>query len=201
MVTYRDHLQQLDHLHELAWREAKRLRSTVIGPEEYLLAILHPEMSRSIAAQSLRDCGITREAIAELCRHHATNEIDGGPQLNPAGYRLVASAEGIAAGLGASQVTPEHVLLAFLWDPDRSALQLKQFGSSREQVRARLAERGVDLPQPELPSPDPRRWGTKIDVPLDELWILLRELLQKRRSPCCLVDDGPLLVRERLSIV
>jgi hypothetical protein len=148
-----------------------------VGPEEYVLAILHPEAGESIAARALKDCGISREALAELAEpKRSKEEIEGGPQLNPAAYAFKGRAEGIAAGMGATEVLPEHVLLAFLWDPDRSMRQLEQFGASREQVRARLAELGVDLPQGELPPPDPRRWGPRVDVSLEELQILLREL-------------------------
>lgn len=177
MGGYRGHLRRLDHVRTLAWREAKRLHSTAIGPEEFVLAILHPEAGESIAARALRDCGISREALARLTEaKRSEEEIEGGPQLNPAAYRFEGTAEGIAAGLGALEATPEHLILAFIWDPDWSSPQLEQVGTSREAVRSRLAELGVELPQAELPVPDPRRWGPRVDVPLDELWILLREL-------------------------
>jgi hypothetical protein len=172
----REHLKELDSLHDLAWSEAKRLGSAAIGPKEFVLAILHPEAGGAVAAQALRDCGIGREALAELTMRKRTRKaIEGGPQLNPAAYRLKGLAEGIAVGLGAADVRAEHVLLAFLWERDFSWVFAK-LGSSRELVRARLAELGVDLPQPDLPPPDPRRWGPSVEVALDELWILLREL-------------------------
>ena len=177
MVEYRAHLRRLDRLSHLAWQEAKRLRSVSIGPEEFLLAILHLEAGDSLAAQALRDSGVDSDALTRLVEHKASEqEIEGGPQFSPAGYMLISRAEGMAAALGASEVTPEHVLLAFLWDPDRSAGPLGQLGSSREQVRVRLADLGLDLPQVELPAPDPRRWGAQVEVSLDELWVLIREL-------------------------
>ncbi len=176
-MEYRAHLRRLDLLRHLAWQEAKRLHLTAIGPDELLLGILHPEAGDSIAAVALRDSGVNARALTELVERRASKqEIEGGPQYNPAGYMLMSLAEGMAAALGASEVAPEHLLLAFLWDPDRSAWQLEQIGSSREQVRARLADLGIDLPQAELPAPDPRRWGASVEVSLDELWILIREL-------------------------
>lgn len=176
MGEFRGHLRRLDHLGHLAWREAKRLGATAIGPEEFVLAILHPEAGESIAARALRYCGLSRETLAELTEPKRTREkIEGGPQRNPAAYLLKGRAEGIAAGLGAPEVAPEHVLLAFLWDP-RSSGELERLGASRENVRARLAELGGELPQAELPVPDPRRWGPRVDVPLAELCILVREL-------------------------
>jgi hypothetical protein len=190
---YREHLKEQDRLHHLAWSEARRLRSTIIGPEEFVLAILHPEAGDSVAAQALRDCGIGREAFAELTMpKRSKKEIHGGPQLNPAAYRLEGLAEGIAAGLGATEVRAEHILLAFLWEPYFSHWVFDKLGSSRELVRARLAELGVDLPQSELPPPDPRRWGPTVQVSLDELWILLRELgyVLPEGAQICFNHDG-----------
>jgi hypothetical protein len=177
MGNHRAHLRELDRLAHLAWQEAQRLRSTVIGPEEFLLALLHPEAGDSVAAQALRECGITRNAVEELTRRQQREEeIPGGPQYNPAGQHLTYMAEGIAAGLGESEVRAEHVLLAYLWEPEHSASELEQLGTSREDVRTRLAMLGIDLPQPGLPAPDPRKYGPDVDVALDDLWILLREL-------------------------
>jgi hypothetical protein len=97
------------------------------------------------------------------------------PKLNPAVIELTSRAEGIAAALGSAEVSAEHVLLAYLWDPTSDG-QLAQLGTSREAVRSHLAELGTSLPQAALPAPDPRRWGSRTDVPVDELWILLGEL-------------------------
>ncbi|MDQ6605018.1 MAG: hypothetical protein M3Z06_00550 [Actinomycetota bacterium] len=125
----------------------------------------------------LGECGIDRDGFTRLVeRHVSEKEIEGGPHLNPACYMLMSVAEGMAAGLGAFEVTAEHVLLGYLWNPG-SEWQLEHLGSRRQQrVRTRLADLGVSLPQAELPATDPRRWGPKVDVSLDELWVLLREL-------------------------
>jgi len=176
MGEHRGHLRRLDQLGHLAWREAKRLRSMAVGPEEYVLAILHPEASESLAARALRDCDISRDALAELTESKSSQEqVEGGPQLNPAAYRFLGTAEGIAAGMGAPEVTAEHVLAAFLWDPHHSS-RLERIGASREEVRIRLVELGAEFPPAGLPAPDPRRWGPKVDVRLEELEVLLREL-------------------------
>lgn len=177
MGDYRAHLRQLDELTYLAWREARRLGSTVIGPEELVLAILHPEADDSAAAQALRACGVDRAALEALTGpQRQKDEIPGGPQHSPASYQLTFLAEGIAAGLGDSEVRAEHVLLAYLWAPECSARDLEHLGTSREDVLAELTARGVDVPQHMLPASDPRRYGPSVDVSLDELWILLRQL-------------------------
>ena len=178
MPEFGEHVNGLDQLRRLAWSEAKRLDCMVIGPEELVLAILHPDAGDSAAARALRDCGVGRDELGELTalKGAATTELEHGPQLNPAAYRMLGMAEGIAAGSGAAAVTADHVLLAFLWEPRFSQGVFERYGSSRELVRARLAEQGVDLAQEELPPPDPRRWGPSVDVALDELPVLVREL-------------------------
>lgn len=177
MGDYRAHLRELDRLAGLAWQEARRLRLTGIGPEEFLLAILHPDAGDSAAARALRVCGVTREAVEGLVRRQQSEEeIAGGPQYNPAGQSLISLAEGIAAGLSDTEVRGEHLLLAYLWEPDHSAWELEDLGTSREDVLRQLAALGVGVPQPALPSPDPRKYGPEVDVTLDELWILLPEL-------------------------
>lgn len=177
MGDYRAHLRELDELAHLAWREAKRLRSTVIGPDEFLLALLHPQAGESPAAQALRACGVTREAVEEMTgRGQRDEDVPDGPQYSPAGLNLENMAEGLAAGLGDRAVRAEHVLLAYLWEPHNSAWQLERLGTSRDEVLGRLATLGVDVPRPPLPAPDPRKYGPRVDVALDDLWILLREL-------------------------
>lgn len=177
MGDYRRHLRELDRLAHLAWLEARRLRSTAIGPEELVLALLHPEAGESLAAQALRECGVTRDNFEDFTRRHQREEEPPcGPQYSPAGLHLQYLAEGLAAGLGDSDVRAEHVLLAYLWKPDHSASQLEHLGTSRDAVRRHLAALGVDVPQRMLPARDPRKYGPRVDVSLDDLSILIREL-------------------------
>lgn len=175
MGQYRGQLEQLDLLERTAFAEARRLRCAAVGPEQFFLAVLHPEME-SVAARALGVCGVGRGAVEKLVedRRGSEWEIDGGPQLNPAGYQLMSRAEGMAAGMGARQVTAEHVLLAFLWDRS-SSWQLEHLGSSRQQLRSTLADLGFRLAQDELPPVDPRKW-VPVDVPLEDLGTLLQVL-------------------------
>jgi len=178
MGDHRSHLRALDRLVALASSEAVRLGSIAIGPPHLVLAILDPRAGESRAARALRDCGVTHEAAEEAVRAYAGGDAERGrtPQPNPALLHLERMAEGIAAGLGDAQVRAEHVLLAYLWMPDQSGRALTKAGTSRERVRDRLAELGVSLPRPELPAPDPRRYGPDFHVTLDELRVLLDEL-------------------------
>jgi hypothetical protein len=44
--------------------------------------------------------------------------------MNPAAHELIGRAEGLAAGLGASAVCREHVVLAYLWDASSAELEM-----------------------------------------------------------------------------
>ena len=179
MSQYRAHLRELDRLFGLAWHEAKRLGVMALGPEEIILAIVHPDAPDSVAARVLKSCGLDRETLERLTDHkRASAELEDGPQPNPAAQHLCHMAEGIAAGRGDATVTADHVLMAFIWDPGHSGWQLSSLGSSREQIRDRLAEHGIVFEQPELPQADPRRWGQRVELSLEELGIVMHELHQ-----------------------
>jgi Clp amino terminal domain, pathogenicity island component len=73
---------------------------------------------------------------------------------------LSGCAVGLAAGLGAEQVRPEHVLLAVAWRPDRLAAQLlRSLGVEVERLPAALAAKGVAVPTVAPPSPPPEVAG------------------------------------------
>ncbi|HWF26531.1 MAG TPA: Clp protease N-terminal domain-containing protein [Solirubrobacteraceae bacterium] len=88
MTTYRAHLRQLDRLHRLASEESRRLGLAAIAPDAFLLAIVHPGAGDSVAAHVLGACGLGREQLERLVEAYKSGsgeEIDGDPQLNPAG--------------------------------------------------------------------------------------------------------------------
>lgn len=175
MGAYRAHLRQLDHLMVTAWREAERSRSRAAGTDELLLAVVGH--SDSVAAQALRDSGVESERVEAVISQRRRERKDAEElRFTPAAHQLIGCAEGIAAGLGHDEVRPEHLLLAFLWKPECSNWPLEELGSSREQVYAALSARGVDVPQSELPAPDPRKYGPQVKVSLEELSILLDRL-------------------------
>jgi hypothetical protein len=157
MTAYRAHLKELDRISHLAWQAAKRHAHPMIDHRHYLLVVLE-SYETTAAAQSLRDHGVTAEAIVRSIetRYARLKVPAGGPQQAPIVYTLTSRAEGMAAGSGAETVEPLHVLLALLWDPD--------FWPESEEMRQRiysdLVERGCALPARTLPTRDERRnWG------------------------------------------
>lgn len=84
---------------------------------------------------------------------------------------------GLAAGLGATEPTAEHVLLAFLWRPDDEWI-LGRVGTSRRAVYEQLRDQGVVVPRAALPpsTPAPRGDVQRVYVPLERLDDLIGRL-------------------------
>lgn len=95
----------------------------------------------------------------------------------PANYLMHGRAQGFAGALGNGAVTPEHVLLALLWDPSALSCQvLDRLGVCPQQILDRL--RDLDVPVPKAALPPQRKvdmgervWFERADVPcvLDHL--------------------------------
>jgi hypothetical protein len=100
-------------------------------------------------------------------------------------HDLSGCAVGLAAGLGAEQVRPEHVLLAVAWRPDRLAAQLlRSLGVEVQRLPAALADKGVAVPTVAPPAPPPEvAWGPRVDVPIERLGELTHRLVAERLPP------------------
>ena len=120
-----------DRLLVRAWKQADDLGHGFVGDGHFLLALLDPA-DESLAAEALRASGLTREAYRRvLARLYGSEEVEsvrdpsgreGGP--NPALYATMGRAQGLAAGLGATQTSREHLLVAILWDGDSAAVSV-----------------------------------------------------------------------------
>jgi hypothetical protein len=79
-------------------------------------------------------------------------EDPAGISFTPAYYTMHGRTEGFAATLGDGEITPEHVLLALLWDPASSSTELLwRLGVQREAIIKRLRALGVAVPAAALP--------------------------------------------------
>ena len=144
-----------------AFAEAVRLGSGYAGPEHFLLALLRPD-EQTVAAAALRDCGADYGRLSSALVRAAAKrpaERDAGVTLNPIAHELIGRAEGLATGLGAEEVAPEHLLLALLWDARRN-WPLAAAGTTREAVYERLRAHGVGLAVA-LPPSRPRPEGAE----------------------------------------
>jgi hypothetical protein len=81
----------------------------------------------------------------------------------PAYYLLKGRAQGFAATLADGRITPEHVLLALLWDPaSNSSYLVWRLGGSRERIVEHLRDLGIPTPAAALPSQREVEWGPRV---------------------------------------
>jgi ATP-dependent Clp protease ATP-binding subunit ClpA len=173
-----------------ASQQARELGHHWFGGEHLLLAL---SQEPSIARDVLGELEVTHERLLEALQAVMGSEGSAtGEQQHHSGtlssgsfHNLSGCAVGLAAGLGAEQVRPEHVLLAVAWRPDRLAAQLlRSLGVEVQRLPAALADKGVAVPTVPAPSPPPEvAWGPRVDVPNEQLGELTHRLVAERLPP------------------
>jgi hypothetical protein len=150
-------------VHRAAVADALRRNRGVVGNDLFLLAVAGLD-GPPPARQALEQAGAGADRLRAGV--HVSGEAAPGPGavvFPPAYYALAGRAQGFAAALGDGTVTPEHLLLALLWDPHGlCAHLLKQVGVGREQVVARLAALGVPVPAAPWPADDEVEMGEQV---------------------------------------
>lgn len=158
-------------IHSLVASIAQRLGRDVAGDDLFLLALL--ELHRDVPARSALEAeGVTGDqALAEVrAGGDKASDAFEGLLFPPAFNALLGRAQAFAATLGDGAITPEHVLLALIWDPTSGSSQLLwRLGVQRERIIERLAREGI--PTPEAPIPKQREiemgervWFDRSDV-------------------------------------
>jgi hypothetical protein len=172
-----------------AFAEAKRLGHSWVGPEHGLLVILRGDPA-DVARRAVEEAGLDAERferfyVERIERSDPKPKRDpdrDGISPNPAWYGVVGRAEGLAAGVGVSDVRPVDLLLALLWDTSEW-LPVAGLGVSREDVAASLGRSGVTLPATPLPELDrPWRNPVRVDFPMSALGEVV-EVLKQRHPP------------------
>jgi len=173
-----------------ASQQARELGDHWFGGEHLLLAL---SQEPSIAREVLGELGVTHARLLEALRpmmgseDPATGEQPqhSGTLSSPSFHDLSGCAVGLAAGLGAEQVRPEHVLLAVAWRPDRlAAWLLRSLGVEVQRLPAALAAKGVAVPTVAPPPPPPEvAWGPQVDVPIEQLTEVTHRLVAERLPP------------------
>jgi ATP-dependent Clp protease ATP-binding subunit ClpA len=160
------------------------------GGEHLLLAL---SREPSIARDVLGELGVTHERLLEALQAAVESEDSATDEQPPHSgtlssasfHDLSGCAVGLAAGLGAEQVQPEHALLAVAWRPDRhAALLLQSLGVEVQRLPAALADKGIAVPTvPAPPPPLEPAWGQPVDVPIEQLEELTHRLVAERLPP------------------
>ncbi|MGH3677603.1 MAG: Clp protease N-terminal domain-containing protein [Mycobacterium sp.] len=152
-----------------------------IGPEHALGALLSVE-EPTIASRVLASVGLTWERWKAAYGR----SVEGRPhrRYNPAWYRLVGIAEGLALAEGAERLTDEHVLIALCYGRNSRVPDiLVSFDVNPDAVLRALAEAGAAipalLPPPPASSMLPR--GPRVYFPSHEFGSVTGEL--NRRFP------------------
>ena len=164
--------------HGKASEQARLVRSTTVGTQHVLLALLAPGED-SVATQALVHSGITYELVhARAVQVAGSSSRRGrafGSTFSPSWYGFVGRVEGLAAGLGAKLIGPEHMLLGLLWEPHPvDSGFFEEHGTSSRAIQRRLAKLGVSVPPGQAPLKDDTRWGdfVTLRVPGQDAWEL-----------------------------
>jgi len=151
-------------LDRAAAQSALKLCRPVLGDEFFLLGELELDAEQP-ARRALELEGLTAELVLEKIRARGDEAADqpDGLTYSPACYLLLGRAQGFAAALGEGPMTPEHVLLALLWDPVSTSSQLLwRLGVDRGRVLGRLGDLGVAVPSAALPAQREIEWGETV---------------------------------------
>jgi catechol 2,3-dioxygenase-like lactoylglutathione lyase family enzyme len=157
---------------------AVELGRQVASDDLFLLALARVGPD-SPASQALEAAGVTADVLLANIRTGGDGVPAHGDGLtySPAYYGMCGRAEAFAAALGDGPITPEHVLLALLWDGNSHSSQLLwRLGLSRERVVDELRARGVALPNAPLPAQREVDFGEDVWFDRDQVQTVIDHL-------------------------
>jgi hypothetical protein len=147
------------------WRRACfELGRTVAGDDLFLLALTELDDDQP-ARLALAHESVDHDRLLSVIRTSGDHPPDSAQILtfSPAYYTVHGRAQGFAAVLGDGRITPEHLLLALIWDPaSHSSYLLWRLGAGRERVVEHLGELGVPVPSAPLPPQREIEWGERV---------------------------------------
>jgi hypothetical protein len=168
-----------------AFAEAQDLRHRYCIDLHFLMALLRPP-APTASAEVLSELGLSYEKVRDQ-----TEGWNPRPRRRVAGtvstptYQLILGwAQGIAIGMGASNLRDEHVLLAFAYGDHGGGSRLVLFGIDPDDVVAGLQARGIRVPQvqpPVAPTPSGPS-GPWVYFPKEE-WSAVTQALAEAYPP------------------
>jgi hypothetical protein len=136
-----------------ASERARRLGRRVVGDDLLLLA-LSELPGNPPARQALEAEGIDSNRILDHVRAHGDTATEGDIRQTfaPSFYSVKGWAGGFAAAQDDGPITPEHVLMALMWNPmSLSSQVVHRMGASRQGIIDYLRNVGVLVPKAPLP--------------------------------------------------
>jgi len=154
------------------------LRRQVLGDELFLLALarLGPE---SPARRVLEAEGVTADVLLANIRTGGDGAGSGRLEFtySPSYYGMHGRADAFAAALGNGTITPEHVLLALLWDGRSTSSQmLWRLGVPREALVEGLRAAGIAVPGAPLPPQREVDLGERVWFDRDQVQAVIERL-------------------------
>lgn len=160
---------------QAAAHHARELGRDVMSDGLLLVGLL--ELDPEQPARRALECErVTVERVLEQIRVSGDERAaeSRGVTYSPASYTIQGRAEGFAAALGDGRITPEHVLLALLWDPVGMASHiLWELGVERARVVDRLHHEGVPVPAASLPPQREVDLGDRVWFDRDKVKVVL----------------------------
>jgi hypothetical protein len=159
---------------------ARRLGYAVATDDLFLLAVA--ELPRGTPAREvLGALGVSADRLRNESFPTSREPAEREGLLFPPAYNALAGrAEAFAASLGSGPISPEHVLIALIWDPTSLSSQLLwRLGLSREDIIEGLRSRGVAVPRAKLPPQREIDIGKRVWLDRDQLQRVISEVPKK----------------------
>jgi hypothetical protein len=159
-----------------ALTQATKLQHGYTGVDHLMLALLDPPKP-GLASDVLADLGLVYELEQDRVKKQSRRSRKQDRRVTPAMQQLLGRSQGIAIGMGATELSDEHVLLALLYgEHDR----ISPFVDP-DDVLAALHSRGFAIPAvwPSVPITFSGPWGPYVYLSWDELSIVTTELAER----------------------
>ena len=167
-----------------AFAEARKQRHRFCSTDHFLLALLNPP-SPTPSLEVLDELGVTYQSVSErVAKFDRKQKRKTGVSSTPAYSLILGWAQGIAIGMGSTDFTDEHVLLAIVYGDSGGESELVRYDIDPDEVIAGLRSRGVPIPTlapPVAPAPF-GPWGPWVYFPVEDFDAVTRELA-KRHPP------------------
>jgi hypothetical protein len=160
-----------------AFKEAMSLRQEHCGTDHVLLALLDPPKPTA-ASQVLQHLGITKEGVAADLERMSRRSRKLSTTSTPALQHVVGMAEGLAIGMGASDITDEHVLLALAYGDLSGQARLLTVDFDADDLVAALRAKRVPVPKvaPHLSERLVGPFGPWVYFPVEDFPAVAKEL-------------------------
>lgn len=162
-----------------AYAEAKEVRHGFITDHHFLLALLNPP-EPTPSSEVLTELGVSRAIEQEKVAKWDRRRRKDGAGSTPMFQLTLGWAQGIAIGMGASQVTDEHLLLAMVYGDRGGESLLVWLDVDPDDVVSGLQARGIQMPplRPPVPRTPIGPFGPWVYFPEADSRAVVQELVK-----------------------